>query len=169
MAKYVILLAIISFSALNVFGRSVESGENGIGADEARSSDTDYSPISPDFKFLYRVYSDCAHRELSSCLKTKLVTAIDRAAKSTTDLKFMEGISFVRDTSAGHNGNNEGSPLNEAELEESLPRDLQDKEDKLDGLIMEKIFGFLKTHTLQFKLAPEEEFQRSLTEEGNNF
>ncbi|KAJ9577075.1 hypothetical protein L9F63_006355, partial [Diploptera punctata] len=163
MATYLFMFVIISSSVFNVFCRSVESGDNGLGTtDEGRSSD--YAPFSTDLKFLYRVYSDCSQKELSSCLKTKLVTAIDRAARSNADIKVAEGVSFVKDPSAT-DITYEDKPLNEAELEESLPRDLEDKEDQLDELIFDKILGFLKSHTLQFKMTSVEEFQRSLNEE----
>ncbi|XP_069679305.1 uncharacterized protein Osi8 [Periplaneta americana] len=156
----------------SALGRSVDSAnENSLTNEGSRTStDNDDASISSlfgtDFRFLYRMYNDCAEKDLSSCLKTKLVTAMDRASRSQSDLKVFEGVSFIRDPSAGSDDSVEGKPLTEAELEASLPRGLQDKENLLDGLIMEKILGFFKSHTLQFKLPTAEEFQRSLSEEA---
>ncbi|PSN43142.1 hypothetical protein C0J52_17066, partial [Blattella germanica] len=168
MSPFLFIFSVLLIASGSVYGRSVDSAnDNTLTGDEPRTLDNEdaaSSLLGTDLRFISRIYSDCAQRDLSSCLKMKLISAIDRASRM--DVKVMEGVNFVQDPSALQDQSVEGNPLNEAELEASLPRDLQDKEDLLDGLIMEKVLGFFKTHTLQFKLSAEEGTQRDLSEEG---
>jgi hypothetical protein len=157
--------------AVSALGRNLDSlHDNALLEEEPKSlaenEDVPTSFLGTDLRFLFRIYKDCSQRDMISCLKMKLVTALDRASKSLSDLKVFEGVTFARDPSAVSDGSVDGKPVSEEELEASLPRGLQDKEDLLDGLIMEKILGFFRSHTLQLKLPSAEEFQRSLTEEG---
>jgi hypothetical protein len=163
---------VILLIAASVLGRRAERlYDNALSEEEPRSlaenEDASTSFLGTDFRFLFRIYNDCSQRDMSSCLKMKLVTALDRASKSRSDLKVFEGVAFTRDPSAVSDTSVHGKPISEEELEASLPRGLQDKEDLLDGLIMEKILAFFKSHVLQFKLPSAQEFQRSLEEEGN--
>jgi hypothetical protein len=172
MAGYLFICSVTLVVTGSVFARSADSlHDNVLSAEEPKNlADNEDVPISflgTDMRFLFRIYNDCSQRDMSSCLKTKLVTALDRAAKSRSDLRVFEGVTFARDPSAVSDESIDGKPISEAELEASLPRGLQDKEDQLDGLIMEKILGFFRGHILQFKLPTAEEFQRSLAEEGN--
>jgi hypothetical protein len=163
---------VILLIAASVLGGGAESLRDDVLSEEeprslAENEDASTSFLGTDLRFLFRIYNDCSQRDTSSCLKMKLVTALDRASKSRSDLKVLEGVVFTRDPSAVSDTSVHGKPISEAELEASLPRGLQDKEDLLDGLIMEKILAFFKSHVLQFKLPSEQEFKRSLEEEGN--
>jgi hypothetical protein len=174
MAHHFFACSVTLLIAASVLGRNVDSLHDNVLLEEEPKSlveneDVPTSFLGTDFRFLLMIYNDCSQRDLSSCLKMKLVTALDRASKSRSDLKVFEGVTFARDPSAVSDESVDGKPISEAELEASLPRGLQDKEDLLDGLIMEKVLGFFRSHTLQFKLPSAEEFQRSLTEEGNYF
>jgi hypothetical protein len=158
--------------AASVLGAKVDDPyDNVLLEDEPRvlaeNEDAPTSFLGTDFRFLFRIYNDCSQRDMSSCLKMKLVTALDRASKSRSDLKVFEGVTFTRDPATVSDESVHGNPISEAELEASLPRGLQDKEDLLDGLILEKFLAFFKSHVLQFKLPSAQEFQRSLAEEGN--
>jgi hypothetical protein len=172
MTGYFFICSVILLIAGSVPGLSADSiHDNALLKEEPRSlvenEDVPVSFLGTDFRFLFRIYNDCSQRDMSSCLKMKLVTALDRASKSRSDLKVFEGVTFTRDPSAVSDTSVNGNPISEAELEASLPRGLQDKEDLLDGLIMEKILAIFKSHVLQFKLPSAQEFQRSLAEEGN--
>jgi hypothetical protein len=172
MAGYLFICSVTLVVTGSVFARSADSLHDNVLLEEepknlADNEDVPISFLGTDIRFLFRIYNDCSQRDMSSCLKMKLVTALDRAAKSRSDLKVFEGVTFARDPSAVSDESIDGKPISEAELEASLPRGLQDKEDQLDGLIMEKILGFFRSHILQFKLPTAEEFQRSLSEEGN--
>jgi hypothetical protein len=172
MAGYFFVCLVTLFSAASVLGRSVDNlNDNALLEEEPKNlvenEDVPISLLGTDIRFLFRIYNDCSQKDMSSCLKMKLVTALDRASKSRSDLNVFEGVTFARDPSAISDESVKGKPISEAELEASLPRGLQDKEELLDGLIIEKILEFFKSHTLQFKLPSAEEFQRSLAEEGN--
>lgn len=171
MARYLLICSVTVLIAVSALGRNLDSlHDNALLEEEPKSlaenEDVPTSFLGTDLRFLFRIYKDCSQRDMISCLKMKLVTALDRASKSLSDLKVFEGVTFARDPSAVSDGSVDGKPVSEEELEASLPRGLQDKEDLLDGLIMEKILGFFRSHTLQLKLPSAEEFQRSLTEEG---
>jgi hypothetical protein len=100
-----------------------------------------------DMKFLYKTYQDCAASDLSTCLKLKLYTVIDRVARSATDFKVYEGVTFVKD--GEEQADEPAPPKSEIEIEASLPRSLEDKEQSLNTLIMDKIMSYFGSHTLK--------------------
>jgi hypothetical protein len=172
MTSHYLMCSVLLLASGCVLGRSADNHyDNALPEDEPRTlaenEDASTSLLGTDFRFLFRIYNDCSQKDLSFCLKMKLVTALDRASKSHSDLKLFEGVTFTRDPSAVSDASVNENPISEAELEASLPRGLQDKEDLLDGLIMEKFLAFFKSHVLQFKLPSVQEYQRGLTEEGN--
>ena len=116
-----------------------------------------------ELRYVYQVYKDCSGTELSSCLKLKLLSGMDRISRSL-QLNIADGVTLVRDETA-QPMNNE-APKSIQEIEATLPRSLEDREDALNSLIFDKIVGFFQTHTLKLKLPNVEELQRSLTEEG---
>lgn len=99
-----------------------------------------------DVKFLYKTYQDCAATDLSTCLKLKLYTVINQVARSNSDLNVYEGVSFVKDDEEQPEGS---VPKSEIEIEASLPRSLDDRENSLNTLIMDKIISFFGSHTLK--------------------
>lgn len=118
------------------------SPENSI-HETARSSEA--SSVFGDFKYVFKVYQECAAKELGSCLKMKLITALDRAAKSYNEIPLFEGVRFVREPNAPV----ENEIKSEAELEATLPRAIEDQQEALDGLISDRVSNFLESHTLQ--------------------
>lgn len=73
-------------------------------------------------------------------------------------------MTLVRDSSTSQEGI---TPVpSEEELEASLPRALDDKEERLDSMVIERMADFLQKHTLKVKLSAAENLQRSLSEEG---
>lgn len=142
-AKCFVLLCLFGASV----ARSTPNQQNAIPQEEGRS-ENDATSYLGDFRFLLKTYHDCAQTDLSSCLKLKLVTALDRASRSFKDVSILEGVSFVKDNAAPVD---KTPAKSESELEASLPRSLNEKEDTLNGLILEKIFGFFQSHTLQVK------------------
>jgi len=153
---------VLTLLASAVWARSTSTNLNEISPEEARSSEAPSSYIS-DLRYVYKVYQECAATDLSPCLKLKLVTAMDRAFRSYSEVPLMEGITFVKDSKVQV----ETTPKTEAELEASLPRTLSDREDALNTMIAEKVSTFFDTHSLQIKLPTASELQRSLSaEEG---
>lgn len=130
--------------AVAVLARSAPASQNSVTEEEApRSQDT--SSYFGDFRYMYKVYQECAATDLSSCLKLKLVAAMDRAAKAYPQLTLFEGVSFVKEGDAKP----EASTTSEADIEASLPRSLDEKDQALNSLIADKVSNFFQTHTLQ--------------------
>lgn len=139
-SKYVVLGLVLHV----VIARSTGGAqENSIREETARSAEG--SSVFGDLKFVFRVYQECAAKELASCLKMKLITALDRASRTFNEIPLFDGVTFVRDSNAVATE----EVKNEAELEASLPRALEDRQDALDGLITNKVSNFLESHTLQ--------------------
>lgn len=131
--KYLIILVL----AAAVHGRTASSNQNNI--DQGRSSD---ESILGDLKVAYETYKDCSESDLSHCLKVKLAKALNRISK-TDEVTLLSGVTMVRDPSVD---------VKDAEqnVEEALPRGLEDG--ALDNIILDKIVGFLQTHTIQVKI-----------------
>lgn len=129
------------------YARSSPTNQNSIIQEEARSEDG--NSFYGDMKFVYKVYQECATSDLSSCLKLKLITAMDRVARSYKEVPLFGGVTFVQDS----NNVAETPVQTELELEASLPRSLNEREDALNTLIFDKITNFLQSHTLQVRLS----------------
>lgn len=99
-----------------------------------------------EIKYLYKTYQDCASSDVSTCLKLKLFTILDRVARSLKDFKISEGIKFVRDQEVPI----DSTPVkSEAQLETELPRSMDEKERSLNSMLFDKVLSFFQTHTLQ--------------------
>lgn len=144
--------------------RSAETNSKANSIDEqtARSGN---NGVFGELRYVYQVYKECAGSELSSCLKLKLLSGMERLSRSL-QLNVAEGVTFVKDDSVP--SSSDEPPRSIQEIEATLPRSLEDREDALNSLIFDKIVGFFQTHTLKLKLPNVEELQRSLTEEGEN-
>lgn len=127
-----------------VLARSAPSSQNSVAEEETPRSQ-DVSSYFGDFRYMYKVYQECAATDLSSCLKLKLVAAMDRAAKAYPTLTLFDGVTFVKE------GDSEpqASSTSEADLEASLPRSLDEKDQALNSLIADKVSNFFQSHTLQ--------------------
>lgn len=101
-----------------------------------------------DLKYLYKTYQDCAASDLSTCLKLRLYTIIDRVARSNSDFNVYEGVTFIKDGEQEE----ETVPKSEVEIEASLPRSLDDKDQSLNTLIMDRIMSYFGSHTLKVSL-----------------
>lgn len=146
---FALLIAIASARSAELNGNSIE--------DSGRSS----NGIFGDLRYVYQVYKECSAADLSSCLKLRLIGAMDRISRSL-DLTLTDGVTLTKDNGVA----DEPTPRSEQEIEASLPRALEDKEDALNSMIFEKVVSFFRTHTLKLKLPNVEELQRSFTEEG---
>lgn len=140
--------------------RSTETKANTIDEQSGRSS----NGIFGELRYVYQMYKDCSGAELSSCLKLRLLTAMDRVARSA-QLNIAEGVTVVKDENTLEK---EETPKTPQEIEANLPRSLEDKEDALNTMIFDKFLRFFQSHTLKLKLPNVEELSRSLQEEGNN-
>jgi hypothetical protein len=113
------------------------------------------SSIVGDLRFFFKTYQDCASSDLSTCLKLKLYTAVDRIARSNGDFKVSDGVSFVKE-SDDESAEDIEPVKSESEIEASLPRSLDDKEQTLNSMIFDKITSFFEGHTLKVdKIIPK--------------
>lgn len=136
---------VIALTVAVAFARSAPSSQNSITEDEARSQES--SSYFGDIRYMFKVYQECAATDLASCLKLKLVAAIDRAARSYPTFTLFDGVSFVRQGEVPQ----EAPTKSEAEIEASLPRSLDEKDQALNTLIADKVSSFFDTHTLQVR------------------
>lgn len=111
-----------------------------------------------------RVYDECNKAEfgLTACLKKKAITFIDRVARLDS-LAVNEGFRIVKNENAS-----DMKVISEHELEKTLPRGLEAREEALTELLVEKVASFVNGRTVQIELPKmsTEELGRGL-EEGN--
>jgi Protein of unknown function (DUF1676) len=111
---------------------------------------------------LLRVYDECNRAEygLSACLKKKAITIIDRVARMDT-FAVNEGFKVVKNKNVP-----ESKPLSENELEKTLPRAIEARDEVLTELLVERISKFFNARTIQieFPKLSNEELGRSLEE-----
>ncbi|XP_076759318.1 uncharacterized protein LOC143428387 [Xylocopa sonorina] len=145
-----------------VSARSAETNPATNSIDEQTARSTGTSNVFGDLRQMYQIYKECADQEMSPCLKVRLLSAIDRVSRSA-QLNVADGVTFVQEDAVP---NAEEAPKSLQEIEASLPRALDDKEDALNTMILDKVVKFFQSHTLKLKLPNVEELQRSLAEEG---
>lgn len=142
--KCLIICALVATSA---WARTTGTSHNSIHHQEEARSQESPSYLG-DLRYVYKVYKECAAVDLTSCLKLKLVAAMDRAARSYADMSLFDGVSFVKDPNAA------ATPIEsktETEIEADLPRSLSERDDALNSMIAEKASSFLESHTLQVR------------------
>lgn len=101
-----------------------------------------------DIKNLYKTYQECSSNDISTCLKLKLVSQLAKSMRSVKDVSIFDGVKLIKDETV----KNDEPIKTEAEIEQSLPRSLDEKENSLNGLIVKNLLSFFKTHTLQVNI-----------------
>lgn len=144
--------------------RSAETNPTTNSIDGEAGRSTGSGNVFGDLRQMYQIYKECADEDLSSCLKVRLLSVMDRVSRSV-QLNVADGVTFVQDDPISANVAEE-PPKSLQEIEASLPRSLEDKEDALNTMILDKVVKFFQSHTLKLKLPNVEELQRSLVEEG---
>lgn len=117
----------------------------------------DYSNYG--LRAIIRVYDECQRADggFSSCIKKKAVTFIDRATKIDA-VNIDDGLKIVRN-SDGTKLDTQQKILTETELEQTLPRGFEARDDALTNLLIEKISSFFNGRMIQInlpKLTPDE-------------
>ena len=111
---------------------------------------------------LLRVYDECnkADHGMTSCLKKKAITFIDRVGRLDS-LPVNEGFKIVKNENAI-----DTKVLSENELEKTLPRGLEARDEALTELLLEKVATFVNGRTIQLELPKmsTEELGRGLEE-----
>ncbi|CAG9760717.1 unnamed protein product [Ceutorhynchus assimilis] len=143
-------IALFGLLIVSALARSTSfTDQNSITENEIPRAADSYSYMT-DFRYLFKIYQECSSQDVSSCLKLKLLAALDRASRSY-NLNILDGVTFVKDPNA--DVKNE-APKTEAEIEANLPRSLGEKDEALTGLIFSKI-----------KLPSSSDIARSFSEE----
>lgn len=125
------------------------------------------SVVASGFKILYTLYDDCTIRyaSVSSCLKDKAITLLDRVNTARKDVIRVGGgiLEIVRTSSAddysGRSVDNIGNSLDNASGEQA--EDL-----KLNAVLFDRITRFFNMHTLKinFPKFSSLDLQRSVEE-----
>lgn len=103
----------------------------------------------PNWKILYRVIADCARKsDVGICLKKKAVVFLDRAISIDAPLYINDYISLSKEQRAPK-GRSMKQALSDITLEEILPSSEEDKNEKLDDMLQEKVDAFLQSRSLQ--------------------
>jgi lactoylglutathione lyase len=109
-----------------------------------------------------RIYDECSKAEsgLSACLKKKAINVIDRVARMDS-LAVNEGFKVVKNQNAP-----ELKVMNDNELEMTLPRGLEARDEALTEMLVEKLATFVNGRTVQIELPKmnTEELGRGLEE-----
>lgn len=113
---------------------------------------------------LLRVYEECSKAEygVNACLKKKAITFIDRVARLDS-LAVNEGFKIVKNENAI-----DMKVMSENELDKTLPRGLEARDEALTELLIERAATFVNGRTVQIELPKmsREELGRGL-EEGD--
>ena len=105
-------------------------------------------------KILYRAFQQCGEvrsGDVLTCLKLRALKFADRALGSDS-IQVVDGVNIVRtlqktEDRSGRDLNLEPIPeVNEA----VLPTDPEEKQDKLNEMLLERMARFLQTHSMQF-------------------
>ncbi|KAL3268023.1 hypothetical protein HHI36_007156 [Cryptolaemus montrouzieri] len=150
----------LAFAVTAVAARSTTGHQNSITQEEHKARSEDSHSYYGDIRYLYKVYQECSATDFSSCLKLKLVAALDRVAKST-DFTIFDGVTFVKDESVPSS-----QPKSEVEIEATLPRSLEEKDSALNTMLTDRVSNFFNTHSVQVKLPSMTDLQRSFTDEA---
>ena len=120
---------------------------------------------SPEVRAMVRIFDDCQRAEggMVNCFKKKAITFIDRMA-SIDAISMGEGIRVVRHANA--NQSDLPKLQTEADVERSLPRGLDGREQALTNLLVERVARFFNTRsvTINFPSVTTNEIARSVEE-----
>ncbi|XP_058813160.1 uncharacterized protein LOC131677386 [Topomyia yanbarensis] len=99
---------------------------------------------------IVRVYDECSKAEtgFSPCLKKRAITFIDRLSR--VESLTLGDMKVVRNERAATG--QDLKPLTENELEQSLPRGLEARDEALTNILLEKIAGIFSSRTIQISL-----------------
>ncbi|XP_026322980.1 uncharacterized protein LOC113232454 [Hyposmocoma kahamanoa] len=97
-------------------------------------------------KYLMRIYEDCQRSDgVLPCLKKKAILFFDRAARMEA-IPLIDGIDIVKTSDP------EVSPISENDIEATLPRNLEDKDEALSSMLWDRIASFANSRTVQLSL-----------------
>ncbi|XP_049880853.1 uncharacterized protein LOC126377200 [Pectinophora gossypiella] len=97
-------------------------------------------------KYLMRIYEDCSRTDgVMPCLKKKAILFFDRAARME-NIPLVDGIEVVKTSDP------EITPISENDIEATLPRNLNDKDQALSSMLWDRVAAFANSRTIQLSL-----------------
>lgn len=108
------------------------------------------SNSTPGLRSILRIYDECQRADggVTMCLKKKAVTFIDRISRIDT-VNVGDGVRIVGIENAPIKT---GRSLNENELDQMLPRSLEDRDSVLNNLLAEKLASYISGRKIQISL-----------------
>ncbi|XP_069705729.1 uncharacterized protein [Periplaneta americana] len=99
-------------------------------------------------RLMLRVYQDCGKKDnLFACLKIRALKAADRLL-ATKSIPLGSGVNFVKTAGEETARALKLEPLNE----EALPADLEEKQSKLNEMLLSRTAAFFQTHSIQLDM-----------------
>lgn len=108
---------------------------------------------SPEVRAFVRVYDDChkADGSMVNCFKKKAITFLDRMTNIEA-ISLGEGVRIVRSANSAAVEADLPKLQTEADIERSLPRGLDNKDQALTSLLVERIARFFNTRSVTLNL-----------------
>lgn len=125
-------------------------------------AEADHSSDSTIANYIEKVTTfvkSCGDKELTSCLKMRSLTYVDKMLRKNNEIPIVDGVTIVSSEDKNSLRDLNGRALSD--------EDFQTKsEDEIENLFMDRVARFLSTHTIQFKMptAAVSEMKRSLDE-----
>jgi Protein of unknown function (DUF1676) len=120
---------------------------------------------SQGVRALVRVYDECQKSDygFTACLKKRAITFMDRVARLDA-FSLGDGVKVMK--TGGVTVAETPKSLSDNELEQILPRGLEARDSKLNSMLVDRISGFLNSHTVQMSLpkVSADEIGRSVEE-----
>ncbi|CAH2097081.1 unnamed protein product [Euphydryas editha] len=97
-------------------------------------------------KYVMRIYEDCQRTDgILPCLKKKAILFFDRAARMEA-IPLIDGVDIVKKSDM------ETVPVSENDIDASLPRNLESKDEALTDMLWNRIAAFANSRTIQLSL-----------------
>lgn len=106
--------------------------------------------VSPGLRSMFRIYDECQRTDggMAMCLKKKAVTFIDRLSKIDV-VNIGDDVKVVGVEGAAAKAS---KSINENELDQMLPRSLEDRDYFLTNMLTEKVANYLSGRKIQISL-----------------
>lgn len=156
MLKYLPFIVLVHLSVVysrsasgSVYQALTPSEKRGVKQVSTPSPPLKDSSVWNDLSFLYKIYQQCAKDNLTVCLKVKLLAGLEKAFKTSRELKIYQGVKFVKIEDNDEDNEVNSVVLSEKEIEAQLPRAIETRDSSLNQMILAKVLSFLKSFTLQ--------------------
>ncbi|XP_034254359.1 uncharacterized protein LOC117653096 [Thrips palmi] len=104
-----------------------------------------------NWRLVGKLLLDCSRTgDLVGCLKVKAVATLGRALSSDAAIPLMEDLSLAKDPEAVVDV--PPTPQSETDLEATLPRSLDERANRLDKMLLERLDAFIRSRTVQFSV-----------------